>query len=67
MNKTLIICSSVVAVIVVLFITYSECAEMDIEKEFAKAGLEQCQSNIFDTTIWVKNCQEYIKARNGEK
>lgn len=66
MNKTLIICCTIVVISVMCAMVYSEQNTFDIEKEFVKSGLEQCRSGSLEPTLWVKNCQDYIKARNGE-
>lgn len=66
MNKTLIICCTVMVISIIGVIAYSEQNRLVIEKEFVKSGLEQCRSDRMEPIVWVKNCQEYIKARNGE-
>ena len=60
MNKTLIICYTIIVISAMCVFAY-------IEKEFVKSGLEQCRSGRMEPLVWVKNCQDYIKARNGEK
>ena len=70
MNKTLISCCTIVVISVMCVITYSAQNKFYIEKEFVKSGLEQCRTGRMEPLVWVKNCQDYIKARNcinGEK
>lgn len=66
MNKTLIICCTVMVIAIMGVIAYSEQNTLVTEKEFVKSGLEQCISGRLEPIVWVKNCQEYIKARNGK-
>ena len=66
MNKTLNICCTIAVISVMCVIAYSEQNKLDIEKEFVKSGLEQCRTGRMEPPVWVKNCIDYIKARNGE-
>lgn len=35
--------------------------------EYAKAGLEQCTSDNHSGTIWVKDCEKYLRTKKELK
>lgn len=58
-----------VIIIAICAIYYTEQNKLNLDKEYAKQGLEQCMqdSMINNKVIWVKNCAEYIKTVKGTK
>ena len=67
MSKVAIICSSIVFCFISIAIIIADRHNLEVEKEYAKMGLEQCKASAWEQNyIWVKNCAEYINARNGE-
>lgn len=67
MNKVIIICMTIIFCFIVVAAFISDKHKSEVEKEYALMGLEQCKASAWETNyIWVKNCSEYIRARNGD-
>lgn len=54
----------IVAIIAIYSHTYNE---QQLQKEYAKQGLEQCMrdSIVNNKIIWVRSCSEYLKSIKG--
>lgn len=63
MSKTAIICGTTVVLFLLSITCIIETRNTELEKEFVKAGLEQCTVSWGAQIIWVKNCAELIKQK----